>query len=130
MCDNNLRFLDLAKREALRSREMKRQFGALIADGNRIISIARNLPSHPKIPFNLTGNKTGKKYYGLHAEVNAILKFDGPFKGLSIYVHGQNVRSGKVVLSKPCEICEMIIRDKGFKEMIFRTQAGYQVIKL
>ena len=42
MNNRHLRFLKLAREMALKSTEMKRQFGVAIVDGNKVITTGRN----------------------------------------------------------------------------------------
>jgi deoxycytidylate deaminase len=122
-----VKYLGVAKKVAENTTEMKRQFGALIVDGNKIMSMGRNRKSHPKIP-RIMSQITEKKYWGLHAEISALLRCDFSVRGMTIFVHGQNLRSGKVVYSKPCELCEYELRRRGVSEAVFSTPVGYEVV--
>lgn len=125
--DRHLRFLSLAKREALKNQEQRRQFGAVIVDGNKVVAIGRNRRSHPGIPDYQCQN-TERKYFGLHGEVSALLRCDFSVRGMTIYVHGQNRKSGKNVYSKPCELCAMALRKRGIAKAVFSTYDGYEVV--
>lgn len=126
--DKHLKFLNIAREVAEKTREMKRQFGCLIVDKDMIVAMGRNRVSHPKIP-KIVSQLTNKTYYGLHCEIASLLKCDFSVKGMTAYVHGQNIKTGKVVYSKPCELCEHILRKRGIKSAIFRTPQGYEVIE-
>lgn len=125
--ERDIRFLEMAKKLSYKSTEMKRAFGAIIVNNNKIVSLGKNRKSHPKIP-KIRSERTGKIYYGLHAEIAALLKCDFPVRGMSVYVHGRNMRSNTPVYSKPCELCERILKERGIKKFVFSTQNGYEVV--
>ena len=129
MNDRHQRFLRIAQRAALKTVDMKRQFSTVIVDKNRTIVVARNMRSHTMTP-NVVCPQTGKRYYGLHAEVHALLKCDFSVEGMTAYVHGQNVKTGKKVYSKPCTLCESFLRKRKIKTVVFSTQTGYEVWEL
>ncbi len=116
-------FLKLAKKLAQKTINMRRGFGCVIVDGNKIISQGRNRRSHPATP-DLQFN--GMKYYGLHAEVEALLKAEASVSGFTIYIHGQNVCSGRSVNSWPCPLCEKILKERGIKKAIYTTKDGFE----
>ena len=114
--DRNKRFLTLAKRYCKKS-TVKRQFCALIVDKNRIVSIGINRLSHP-------ANPPAYKW-GLHSEMAALLNSED-VRGCSVFVHGENKRSGRAVYSKPCGICQRYLMGRGITTWIFSTQNGYE----
>lgn len=120
---NHTRFLKAAKKLASKTLDMRRGFGCVIVDGNKIISEGRNRRSHPGTP-DLQLN--GMKYWGLHAETEALLKAEVSVRGLTVYIHGQNVCSGGPVNSWPCPLCEKVLREKGIKKVIFTTKDGFE----
>jgi deoxycytidylate deaminase len=128
MTDKHLKFLRFAKKISLKTCDMKRQFGCVIVDRNRIVAFGRNRKSHPKTP-TIVSQLTEKKYYGLHAEVHALLKCDFSVQGMTVYVHGQNVKTGNNVYSKPCELCNTILKKRKIESVIFSTPNGYEVIQ-
>lgn len=117
----------MAKKLSIKNQDMRRQFGAIVADGSKMLSSGRNRSSHSKIP-KIVSEKTGKRYYGLHAELDALLKCSYNMRNATVYVYGQNRRSGKSIYSKPCELCEIFLKRVGIKTVVFSTYTGYEVI--
>lgn len=115
------RFLKVAKKLAAKTTDMRRGFGCVIVDGNRIVAEGRNRRSHPGIP-DLQLNDM--KYWGLHAETEALIKADVSVRGMTIYIHGQNVSSGGAVNSWPCPLCEKVLKERGIKKVIYTTKTG------
>ncbi len=106
-------YFKVAKKAALKTKDMRRQFGAVIVKNRRIIAIGHNRKSHPAIPNTVV---CGKGYKSLHAEIDALLRCDEDVSGATIYVYGQNNRSGNVVNCQPCKICRVhLIRHGIFK---------------
>jgi deoxycytidylate deaminase len=122
-------YLKRAMKQAVRTQDMKRQFGAVIVDRKKVIAEARNMRSHPKIP-NVIHPVTLKRYWGLHAEIAAMLRCPFNISGTTMYVWGQNIRSSKTVFSKPCELCYDFIKKRGIKTVVFTTYTGYEVMEI
>ena len=129
MSDKHIRFLSLAKELASKTTNMRRGFGCVLVDKNKILVGARNYKSHPKTPTNVTAyNQFGElRYFGLHAEIAVLLKCDFPVRGMNVYVHGQNVRTGNLVNSSPCLLCEKVLKERGIKQAIYSTKEGYAI---
>lgn len=127
MNNRHLRFLKLAREMALKSTEMKRQFGVAIVDGNKVITTGRNRRSHPKIPL-ITSQDGTRRYFGLHAEIDALLKCDFSIRRSSVYIWGQNVSTGSLCFSGPCDLCQIILKDRGIKQAIYPTKDGYEIL--
>jgi|SRR5665213_212240 deoxycytidylate deaminase len=125
------RFLKVAHEMALKSTLMKRQFGVVLVDGNKIIATGRNRKSHPKIP-TITSQNGERKYFGLHAECDALLKCDFSVRGAKVYIWGQNVSTGNPCYSGPCDLCQRLLKERGVKQAIFPSKdgSGYDVITL
>jgi deoxycytidylate deaminase len=121
--------LKLAREMALKSTEMKRQFGVAIVDGNKVIATGRNRKSHPKIP-TITSQNGERKYFGLHAECDALIKCDTSIKRASVYIWGQNVSTGNLVYSGPCDLCQRMLRERGIKQAIFPKEGGYEILSI
>jgi deoxycytidylate deaminase len=130
MADRHLRYLKTAKDVSLKSREMRRQFGCVLVLKNKILAVGHNKRSHPKIP-TITSQNGEVKYYALHAECNALLRCDFSVRGAVVYIHGQNVSTGNLCYSGPCELCQQILKERGIEEAVFPLkQGGYKVQKI
>ena len=121
--NRHLRFLKLAKEMALKSTEMKRQFGVAIVDGNKVVATGRNRKSHPKIP-TITSQNGERRYFGLHAEIDALLKCDFSVRNTVVYIWGQNVSTGNLCASNPCDLCQRILKQRGIKQAVFPLKKG------
>ena len=120
------KIFQIAKKEAIKTHDCKRQFAACLVDKNRILEIGRNYGQHPKTPREFTYEKP----LGLHAEIHLLLKCDFPLDRLSIYIYGQNRKSGKPVYSRPCKFCQFFLKTKNLTKVYFITPKGYEFIKL
>jgi deoxycytidylate deaminase len=118
------RFLKAAKQLADKTKDMRRGFGCVIVDGNKILASGRNFKSHPRIPKIVGQN--GEMYYGLHCECKALLDCDFSVRGATIYIHGENVSTQTPVYSGPCMLCDTILRERGIKKAIFTTSTGIE----
>jgi len=92
----------------------RQQITAIIYDKRgRILSIGQNSykKSHPR-QAELAA-KVGEPYkYFLHAEIAALVKCRGtPYK---IRIERKD-KTGNLKLSKPCQICELAIKEAGIK---------------
>jgi len=117
------RFIKLAQSEAFKSRGMRRQFGAVLVDGHQIIALGYNKLSHPKIP-TITSQNGERRFWGLHAEVSALLKCDFNVRGSSIYIWGQNTGTHSLVYSGPCDLCQIILKERGIKRAYYQSKKG------
>lgn len=124
-------FLNIAKVVATRSTCIRRHYGAVIVKDNKIISTGYNgsakneknccdtmecVRSKLKIPH-------GERYelcVAVHAEMNAIINGDPEkMKGSTIYIHGTDMITGKVVKSNPCMMCDRAIKNAGIKKIVY-----------
>ncbi len=127
---NHIRFLKVAREMALKSTEMKRQFGVVIVDGNKVIATGRNRKSHPKMP-KITSQNGERRYFGLHAECDALLKCDFSVRSASVYIWGQNVSTGNLCASNPCDLCQTLLKERGIKQAVFPLKlGGFEVLNL
>ena len=127
MNERHLRLLKAAKDVALKSKGMRRQFGCVLVDGKRILASGYNKLSHPKVP-NITTQNGERKFWGLHAEVSALLKCTFDIRGMSIYIWGQNATTGNLVFSGPCDLCQQVLKERGIKQAIFQSKENKIVV--
>lgn len=62
----------------------------------------------------------------IHAELAAIIqcKNKSKLKGATIVVYREK-KNGELGMAKPCLICQKILKDFGFKNMMYTTEAGW-----
>lgn len=97
-----------------------RRLGAALFNGNKLLSVGFNKlgQSHP-IGFN------GKHDRSIHAEVAALIKrkhYDDT-GNLIMYVYRENYNNVPVC-SKPCSMCEALMREAGIKRVRYINSEG------
>ena len=108
-------FMGIALLSAERSKDNNTQVGACIVDkNNKILSVGYNgMPTgcnDDEMPWDREGEFLDTKYaFVCHAELNAILNYNGPsLDGATLYV-----------TLFPCEGCTKALTQKGVKEVIY-----------
>ena len=48
----------------------------------------------------------------------------------NILDYTQNVSTGSLCYSGPCDLCQRILKERGIKQAIFPTQEGYKIMEL
>ncbi len=100
--------------EKLRSRHC-----AVLVDGQRILGASFNdLKSHPVTePYH---RKFGRPGSTIHAEMASVINapWNTDIAGKTVYVVRINAR-GKPMMSMPCDMCRMFLRDYGIKRAVF-----------
>ena len=107
------RNLELAKRVASNSTYGKLKHGAVLIKGGNVVNVAFNKPDYTKF-----GNRFRNNYTcGIattHAEIGAILE------GATVFVVRIN-RRGEYRMSKPCPMCEDVLKFVGVKKVVYTT---------
>ena len=108
-------FMGLAILSGMRSNDSGTQVGACIVnENNKILSVGYNgMPSgcdDDLMPWDRDGDPLNTKYmYACHAELNAILNFEGDY-----------VRGAKIYTTLfPCNECTKEIIPRGIREIIY-----------
>ncbi len=108
-------FMGIALLSAKRSKDPNTQVGACIVNGNnKIMSVGYNGLPHgcndDEFPWERSGDEFETKYpYVCHAELNAILNYDGGS------LHGSKI----YVALFPCNECAKAIIQSGIKEVYY-----------
>jgi len=123
----NKDLMNLALRLALKSVGHYR-LGAVVAKRCRVLGTGFNKPkSHPLMQKY---NKWEGQTPGIHAELDAILGLDAnDLLGAEIYV-ARIMKNGLPAISRPCEICQRLLRAIGIRTVYFTVQEGWDKIKL
>ena len=107
----------LVKKAAQRGEHWQHKVGAVIIKNGKPISFGYNsYKTHP-----LMGNlKT------LHAEVCAIIRVQHKIDltGCTMIIFREH-KDGSNAMSKPCPICERIIKEFGIVKIIYSTEGGW-----
>jgi deoxycytidylate deaminase len=108
------RIFEKCKHLASKSDHQHFKFGAVVTDGNKVVSCGYNTNrTHPKSPT---------PWQTRHAEVDAILKLKGR-TGTCIYVL-RYMQNGSYGNAKPCNDCMNFIRKNGIKFIIYTMNDG------
>ena len=112
-------FMKIAEIVAMRSKDPHTKVGAVLAKGNRIISIGYN--AEPKgCSYHFNWHSKEKYDYVVHAELNALVnasKFSIDVSGSKMYI----------TLS-PCKECAKMLAQYGIEEVIYKKE--YKDFKL
>ena len=105
------RYLEIA-RAAARQSTQKKQVGAVVVRGGRVLGLG----------YNREGScKQTPGAWSRHAEVVAVLDA-GDARGCTVYVY-----RGKLSprLAKPCASCRVVLKAAGVKRVVYSTVGGY-----
>lgn len=129
-------YLDIALAVSQRARCLKKKYGAIIVNGDRICSTGYNGPvskePHCTICTKPSGNgdmeEYGKACPAVHAEMNALLMASKEeMRGADLYLAGWDVKTNKEhINARPCEICLRLIKNAGINRVINRTGIIYE----
>lgn len=113
-------FMSVAESSAKLSRDPSTKVGAVIVNNKRIKSTGfngapRNFPDE-LVPMNSTGDRLihQKNTYMCHAELNAVLNYDGNIMDL------QN--ADVYVTVSPCSRCACMLAQVGVKRIIYKEK--------
>ncbi|MEU8952553.1 hypothetical protein [Streptomyces sp. NPDC048489] len=105
-----MRLIDLAVRQALRSR-CRYRVGALIVAGNRVLAWSPNIPRNsPTVDYS---------HATFHAE-EAVLRRVQNASGAVAYIARVN-RSGETLLARPCPRCQQALAAAGVAKARYTT---------
>ena len=117
MAGRTKRYFEIARRTATESICKDYKHGALLVRGGSIISSSCN-----KNSFKRWGNRFRMRDCGHathHAELGCILGIDRSVtQGATVYV-ARIGKAGDFKMSKPCEMCEAVLRHVGVRKVIY-----------
>lgn len=94
---------------------------AIVAKGSKILGVGYNRYGwSSKQKGKYCARKLNSGTCSVHAEVDALLKVANreDIKGATVYVVRVN-RKHELAMSKPCHMCEAILREHGVKKAVF-----------
>lgn len=112
------RFFDIARRLSKKS-DYCHQLGAVVAKKNKIVGLGFNQPhkTHPR---------SNNRFKTIHAELDAILGLaKEDLEGSTIYVYREH-KDGSPANSKPCQYCQMLIKQAGIKKVCYTDDGQYK----
>lgn len=128
-------YLDIALAVAKKSTCLKKQYGAVIVNGDEIVSTGFNGTARSEPHCVSCTKKQGTGDFdeycscpAIHAEMNAIISASRKeMLGADLYLAGYNVRTEtEQVDARPCEICLRLIKNAGINRIINRTGIIYE----
>lgn len=128
-------YLRIAKDVAMRSTCLRRNYGAVIVNHDRIVSTGYNGAPRgevnccdrgtcPRIENNVPHNSgTYSDCCSVHAEQNAIIHATfTDMQGATLYLYGVNPESGETISDiSPCPICSRMIKNAGISRVVAPT---------
>lgn len=119
------RGFDVAKAASAHSNapDIRTKMGAALFSGSRLVSVGFNIyyKSHPE---HLIHGRNEKYFENIHAEQAALIKRKHyEDTNLTMYVW-RELSSGEAASSKPCEMCQSLMRGAGVKKVRYITNDG------
>ena len=123
-------FLDLALRCAQQGTCIRRNSGAVIVDGTRIVSTGYTgtpvgMPHCAGLGCYREEHRipAGKNYEAcrsVHAEMNALLQARESVAGMTMYLASQDVATGAGIVRGPCMLCTKLLLNAGIARVVIR----------
>lgn len=132
-------YLQIADAVSIKSKCLKKHYGAIIVKNNEIISTGFNGPArgedHCAKCTKVGSDKDIVEYSScpaIHAEQNAIISASRQeMLGSVLYLSGRDVSGsideiGLPIAARPCEICIRLIKNAGIEKVINKNGVIYQ----
>ena len=119
MADKDEYFLELAKKEALKS-QYDMRVGAVIVRKGTVVGRGFNQLRHT--------SKAKTAWPSVHAEVAAILSTSRRLLNKSTIYVCRVKKDGTQGLSKPCDYCTSMIKYVSLKKIVFTTEDYYDIL--
>jgi len=131
-------YLNIAKTVSTRSTCLRRKFGAIIVNDDRIVSTGyagapqgRDNCCDRGECFRIKNNiQPGQRYElcrSVHAEMNAIINASKEeMKGSTLYLTGIENDGSITKNAEPCSMCKRVIINSGIKNVTVRTETGHK----
>lgn len=128
MTNKQKRFFNIAREVSFLGDYKKARIGAVVVEGNRIISTGHNSNKTSTIQFKYNAyrgitNSPPK----LHAEIAALAplinKKNIEWSKVAIYVY-RELRDGTISCARPCQACMKLIKDLGIKNVYYSDWNG------
>ena len=132
-------YLQIADAVSIKSKCLKKHYGAIIVKNNEIISTGFNGPArgedHCAKCTKVSSDKDIVEYSScpaIHAEMNCIISASRQeMLGSTLYLSGRDVSGaideiGLPIAARPCEICLRLIKNAGIEKVINKNGVIYQ----
>lgn len=133
-------YLGIAEAVSKRSTCIRRRYGAVLVKDDEIISTGyngsargeRNCCDVGMCKRDELGIAKGERYelcVAIHAEDNAITSASRrDAMGATLYIAGQDVKTGEIADPRPCLMCRRKIKNAGIKRIVGLTKDGAEGI--
>jgi deoxycytidylate deaminase len=112
------RYIRLAQKLAEKSDYINYRMSCVVVKGGRVIAVGINKLKSGIVKHPSYGSKA------IHAELDAILTIDPEkLKGATVYVGGIT-KTGGLLKSAPCPICQSLLREYGIRCVVFHEKTG------
>lgn len=118
MSSSSHKFFDMARRLSKKS-DYFHQLGAVIVKKNDVLGFGYNKPhkTHPR---------SNNRFKTIHAELDAIIGLSkDDLYGATIYVYREHA-NGSPANSKPCQYCQMLIKEAGIKKVCYTDNGEFK----
>jgi len=120
----DLSFIKSALKTAANSTGMEKfRLGALAVKSGRVLSFGSNSSR------NKPSDWIPRDAWSTHAEEACLRRMPDGSEGATLYV-ARVGRSGKPLLSRPCDMCMEIARDYGVSRIVFTSESGVEAFYL
>ena len=132
-------YLQIADVVSIKSKCLKKHYGAIIVKNNEIISTGFNGPARGEdhcVKCTKVGSDKDMIEYSscpaIHAEMNCIISASRQeMLGSTLYLSGRDVSGsideiGLPIAARPCEICIRLIKNAGIDKVINKSGVIYQ----
>ena len=132
-------YLQIADAVSIKSKCLKKHYGAIIVKNNEIISTGFNGPARGEdhcVKCTKVGSDKDMIEYSscpaIHAEMNCIISASRQeMLGSVLYLSGRDVSGsideiGLPIAARPCEICLRLIKNAGIEKVINKNGVIYQ----
>ncbi len=131
-------YLNIAKEVAQRGTCLRRRYGAVIVREDQIVSTGyvgapRGTPNCIDVKrclreeLNIPHGERYELCRSVHAEMNAVInaaRAGVSLLGGTMYIYGEDVKTGKIVDAYPCKMCRRVIINAGLKRVVIRCADG------
>ncbi len=110
-------------REVASSSTSRRRVGCLLLRKGRVVVSTTNMEGKTHPLQTRLANLVGEPYrVSLHAEIRALIK--NKRADCDTLIVARVNKEGKFLLSKPCPVCQLAIKDSGVKAVYYSTDEG------
>ncbi|MEM0333213.1 MAG: dCMP deaminase family protein [Candidatus Aenigmatarchaeota archaeon] len=135
-------YLEIARAVSKRSTCLRRKYGAVIVLNDSIVSTGYNGTARGVVNcyevgcikdiLNLPHGSAYDYCPAVHAEENAIInaaRNGSKVVGGTLYIYGEDTKSGEIVEALPCNRCKRILINAGIEKVVIKTIDKYKTVE-